>query len=362
MRDWWVYSEAIAEGSSVQAVEGRNYFRSIRLHKQSFEALVRYRIQKHLDKTKFLSVFKRGITDFRKDPSPLKLKALMDNPEFQMMCGELLTTRGTESMMVVAYIRDVSHLLALVSAVREGSIECHLQAKRALLPKLFAFGHPNYARYLTYQHVTLEMLKSTNPSAWRELQTHGFGGSISGEPFSTVHGDYITETTINREVKVRGGPMQGGYSTSQKAIDFHKDKSYCRQSPYSSKGEVAGTSSTHKETTSGARKVHENTVSRLVEQMEKYLDPFADGPARNFKTGKMIDEDVVKGLMTSSALGDVLYMEFVDQRLKRTGEDRVDFFKPIKNPKLKTGLEKPKKESRVIDVLKEEKQAFGSFG
>ena len=134
----------------------------------------------------------------------------MDNPEFQMMCGELLTTRGTESMMVVAYIRDVSHLLALVSAVREGSIERHLQAERALLPKLFAFGHPNYARYLTYQHVTLEMLKTTNPSAWRELQTHGFGGSISGEPFSTVHGDYITETTINREVKVRGGPMQGG--------------------------------------------------------------------------------------------------------------------------------------------------------
>ena len=48
---------------------------------------------------------------------------------------------------------------------------------------------------------------------------NGFGGSISGEPFSTIHGDLITETTINREVKVRGGPMRGGYSTSERTTD-----------------------------------------------------------------------------------------------------------------------------------------------
>ena len=46
-----------------------------------------------------------------------------------------------------------------------------------------------------------------------------FGGSISGEPFSTIHGDLITETTINREVKVRGGPMRGGYSTFERTTD-----------------------------------------------------------------------------------------------------------------------------------------------
>ena len=45
-RDWWVDAGAIAEGSSVQAVEGRYYFRAIRLHKQSFEALLRLRIKK----------------------------------------------------------------------------------------------------------------------------------------------------------------------------------------------------------------------------------------------------------------------------------------------------------------------------
>ena len=41
-REWWVDGGAIAEGSSIQAIEGRHYFRAIRLHKQSFEALLRY--------------------------------------------------------------------------------------------------------------------------------------------------------------------------------------------------------------------------------------------------------------------------------------------------------------------------------
>ena len=53
-----------------------------------------------------------------------------------------------------------------------------------------------------------------NKDAWEDLKTNGFGGSLSGDKFSTIHGDLITETTINREVKVRGGPMRGGYSTS----------------------------------------------------------------------------------------------------------------------------------------------------
>ena len=48
---------------------------------------------------------------------------------------------------------------------------------------------------------------------------NGYGGSITGELFSTVHDDLITETTINREVKTRGGPMQGGFSTDITAVD-----------------------------------------------------------------------------------------------------------------------------------------------
>lgn len=69
-------------------------------------------------------------------------------------------------------------------------------------------GHLNYARYLTYQHVSLSNLHQTNPTAKKELKENGVGGCITRGSFSTVHGDFITEVTVNREVKVRGGLMQ----------------------------------------------------------------------------------------------------------------------------------------------------------
>ena len=42
---------------------------------------------------------------------------------------------------------------------------------------------------------------------------------MSREPFSTINGNSITKVTINQEVKVCGGSMKGGYSTSGKTND-----------------------------------------------------------------------------------------------------------------------------------------------
>ena len=363
LREWWVDAGVIAEGSSVQAIEGKHYFRSLRLHKQSFEALLRYRLNNQVNMDQLGDSFKECISTLRKEPNPENLRSLMEQKEFQVLRKELLATTGTESLMIVEYLKDVSCLLALISSVREKSIERHMQAERALLPQLFAFKHVNYARYLTYQHVTLSCLHDTNPTAWQELKDYGFGGSLSGDPFSTVQWDYITETTVNREVKTKAGPMHGGYSTSLQATDTFIKTSHLMAKVRAALKEKLHilTSSTHKEVSPGAKKTHEDSIRKLVEQMGKFLDPFADGTARHFKTGIVVDPDVVKGLLESTRVGEDLYRQFVDERLTRTDETRVSFFKPISSPKIKTGLEKPKQESRVVNMLKEEKQAFGSL-
>lgn len=363
-RDWWVEAGAIAEGSSVQAVEGRHYFRAIRLHKQSFEALVRYRLKKMGDVSVFGEDFRHSLEVLRCNPSSRELDLFMSNPEFERLFVELLSTSNgcnQQSEMMVEYLKDVSAVLALISSVRENHIERNMQAERALLPQLFAFGHINYARYLTYQHVMLANLHKTNPTTWNELKENAFGGSLTGDSFSTVHGDFITEVTVNREVKVRGGPMQGGFSTSLKAEDAFIKTNHLMAKVRAALNEKFKimTTSTHKETAQGAKKQHENTVQALVDQMSKYMDPFAAGVARHLKTGIAINEEVVKDLLQSTVTGETFLLKFIDERLKRKGKDRVSFFKPIKNPKIKTGLEKPKKALRVVNILKEEKQAFG---
>ncbi|KAG1692278.1 Glutamate receptor ionotropic, kainate 1 [Nymphon striatum] len=194
--------------------------------------------------------------------------------------------------LIVRYVRDVSAMLCFVSAVREKRIERHLAAERVLLPKCFAFGHQNYARYMTFQHVKLQDIKSKQDEAWNDLLVNGFGGSVSGKPYSTIHGDLITETTINREVKVRGGPMQGGFSTDEKAVDtFVKTSHFMATVRVKLKERLnVLTQSVHKETTVGAIKRHKTMIESLVLQLDKYFNPFLEGPARHFKTGAEIEQ------------------------------------------------------------------------
>ena len=84
-------------------------------------------------------------------------------------------------------------MLSMISAVREGNLRRHLQAEREMLKLVFAFDHPNYARYCSYQHVYLGDLQTQNHPAYNDLLLLGFGASRSGGTCSSVHGDLITE-------------------------------------------------------------------------------------------------------------------------------------------------------------------------
>ena len=69
----------------------------------------------------------------------------------------------------------------MIRSARECNIEMHLEAERILLPQLFAFGYPNYSRYLTYQHALLEVHCISNTSIWKDLKENGFGRSLTGD-------------------------------------------------------------------------------------------------------------------------------------------------------------------------------------
>ena len=41
LQDWWVDAGAVADGSVMSSIEGKHYARGIRMHKQSFCALLK---------------------------------------------------------------------------------------------------------------------------------------------------------------------------------------------------------------------------------------------------------------------------------------------------------------------------------
>ena len=271
---WWVAGGAIMEGSVAQAIEGRHYYRGIGLHKQSMNALLRCKIQKNVSSD---ATLKKAILNLRIQTNPECRKNLLDLDCFKTYYNDLYKCRtSTQGQMMIQYVKDVSLLLALVSAVREKSIDLHVIAQRALLPKCFAFDHVNYARCLTFQHVYLETIQDRQKDIWDDLLANGFGGSLSGQAFSTIHGDLITETTINKETKVRGGPMRGGFSTSEETNDAFIKTSHLMAKIRSALKEKLNvlTTSVHKEVTPGARLRHDRIVGSLKRTLDGLMDPF----------------------------------------------------------------------------------------
>ena len=102
--------------------------------------------------------------------------------------------------------------------------------------------------------------------------------------FFTIPGDLVTEITINREVKVRGEPMRGGYSTSFDAEnDFLLNSHILAELRKELKGNMRlKTASTHNEDTYGEMQRHEEQIKSLLKNLKTHVNPF-HGAARNEK-------------------------------------------------------------------------------
>ena len=162
MKDWWVDSNVAALDSADKAAQGKHYCRSTRLHKQYFKALVRFRILKILENLALHDTLTGLIGKLRVDTSPTLAESVIAYPNFCNIRSAITATSGTLTSMFV--LKDVSALLSMIRYVREYNIGMYLEAERAKLPQLFAFGHPNYSRYLTYQHALLEVHRISNTS------------------------------------------------------------------------------------------------------------------------------------------------------------------------------------------------------
>ena len=94
------------------------------------------------------------------------------------------------------YLKDVSTILAIVSAVREGDLKKHFSAEREFLKLMFAFDHINYAGYITYQDVLLR--KDTSIVKDLITNVHHVLGTRS-VPFSNIRTEFGDLRSIRSE-------------------------------------------------------------------------------------------------------------------------------------------------------------------
>ena len=117
----------------------------------------------------------------------------------------------------------------------------------------------------------LPELQNINRNALMELTQRGFGGSLSGDSFSCLHGDLMTEI-LNRQTKRQSGPHCAGFSTGIGKVNTWVATFYFRatvRQTVSDKIQL-NTSTDHKECTPGARRLHSDNVKLLKEKMKSY--------------------------------------------------------------------------------------------
>ena len=159
--------------------------------------------------------------------------------------------------MTVAYMKDISSLLASVAAVRGSDFQLHMEAGRDMLKYCFAFDHINHARYISFQQVYLSDLEAKGDPAIDNLIKGGIGGSLSGDKFSSIHGDLITKV-FNGETKQQAGPHRSGFSTNVDAVNTWNKATHVHAKLRKKFNEIIRltTDSHHKQTTQSERKRH----------------------------------------------------------------------------------------------------------
>ena len=214
---------AIAEGSVEAVLDGRQYNRTMRVHKCMFEALHRLalrnvipRVQEYHIDIDDIEKVEQGFEQMQDLNADLTQKSFEDSlkkPELQLVLSYyisylefLRSSNGPLSSFWMSYLDFVNDTtLGLVRATREGNWELHMAAIRAMIPWCFAYDKINYARYLSAYYADMSQLYVQHPDVYKEFSNGAFAVQIGdNNPFVKVSIDQTIEEIVNKDTQPPG--------------------------------------------------------------------------------------------------------------------------------------------------------------
>ena len=149
-----------------------------------------------------------------------------------------------------------------------------------------------------YYPLEFQTLKHNNSSTYEQSKTYKMGISWTRRKISSISGDLVTEVTVNRDVKICGGPKRGGYSISVEAVDdfILNIHTLAKLGCALKNGMNAKTSSNHKEFSHWQQKMHEQYIKQLFTTISTSL---FYGPAQNIMSGLEISPKIADGLLAA---------------------------------------------------------------
>ena len=381
LRDLAVESGVIAEGFITKVLEGKQYNRAVRLHKLTYEALMRLAWARFQDWLKhnhaeYLPMLNEKIClvyELRDNIShethataltSESCKKILDL--FEMYLDVLRHDSGPLAAFWMTYIEMIEILLGLLRADREGDWCLHLSCIRDMIPWCFAMDKINYLMYLPVYYAQMSRLHETCPHLHAHFQIGGFSVQLRNtNPFAKIAVDQTTEETVNKDTQTSGGTrgfsLKPGtvaryYLTAEHRASALRELRH--QISLQSSGKVS-----HADLGKSRIKKDESDVSSLVDLLENnWTNPFGRDPSDlvSISTGAVPTPEVSSSLLTARKQGEEAYTVFQEQRLQK-GEG---FHDTIKKLKLKTFSDMKKKTANGPTkeiVLKADRRLFGNM-
>lgn len=355
LRDLYIESGVIAEGSVLGVLSGRQYNRSVRCVKLVYEAFLQLAwkdfpewLDSHYageDKPD-LDLLSTVLCDFSCDPNYKSFAEKFQATSFQCAVKQfreyldhLRNQQGDLSEFWMSFIDMASIVLDLIRASREGDLDLHLSGIRRMIPWCFAYDNINYARYLSWYYSEMVALPQKHPEADAYLRAGGLSVQI-GEcnPFGRIPVDQTIEETVNKDTQSGGtrgfslmpGAISRYYLTSEYRSGFLQ---LLRDSLQLSKP-----TNCHKDLHKSRIQRDGTDVEKLISMIEScWINPFSSENTIlvGLSTGVQAPDAIKKDLLGAHTTGEKAYKLFKEERLENDPPVRK-FHDPMTKRNLKT--------------------------
>jgi len=351
--------------AAASALEGKHYYRAVRGHQLTYEALWRLKwryFEKWLLATNRKSItFEHELTALASAFSQLRpdrviIRDSIEDLQNSLMKEHMVTllTEFDNEMKEVknyaywnSYIRMIEILLGFIKAQRTGNWPLHVETFAAMLPWLTVYDHTNYARWGPIYLTDMKNLESTAPVVYREFMAGNFVVKMSKHFFNEVPADQATEW-INKMCKATGGII--GITRKDTARDRFCITWSVRSQVSRDTGilfeqfsDEEETELHRKDSTPARINAEEEKVEALIQLLETQDVFRLPNKEKNLdiSTNKLVaisskdvaSDDICQDLLSCESRGKEMVEQFIRTRLD---EKSTDFYAPLQKIKSKT--------------------------
>ena len=347
LRELAIESDAIAEGSIERVLNGKNYNRSLCLHKIFYEALMIFLLNSFenslSDNAELVERQKTLIEELKLAISPVGYTNLLQHDDFKTWHEAFqvfmtnLREKGRDLVKFwLSYLEICELVLNLIYAASTGNWTLYLSCIEEVILWCFAYDRQNYARYLIPFLSDRLRLPSSMPEVYNAFLNGEFSVQMGeANPIGRNEAHKTIGNTINRDCKTGGGYIGFSATCATQRWVLNASRRGTYRKLLRKHLSIKPPSYVHKELAPGRIKKDIEAVEKGINLLQNvFTNPWNGGDLTSLSTGIEAAAEIKDSLLGAKNGGFSACLEFISTRC--SSSPKLDFFEPLPKSKYKS--------------------------